>query len=312
MKKLSLIPIFAMLVINSIAQTNDITLDDEEFLVNKKVVAKVKNVKLGFLQGKEIQLQNESNAILATVNIKSVVNAAVANDLIMYCHIFIPSVNDSIQIYKDSVVAAINKKSGLFSSLDEEDWAAYFYKVNFITSGGTLNMDAVKALKQQYPVSVVELNNRKAAEIARCDKSVKKPNIRNFNIPAKITEMSRETTANVITIKYQIEHDGKIIGSVIGIGNPEIVANERAEIDFKMKLLTKKAEIPMTFEFFNADGCSLAHYTPAEKKLYTVRADKGGWHGIMSPILAGKVDTIKNRIEIVAGMADYLIQLTYL
>ena len=48
------------------------------------------------------------------------------------------------------------------------------------------------------------------------------------------------------------------------------------------------------------------------KVLNTVRADKGGTHGIMKPILDGKVDSIKTRLEVVTAMVDYLVNLGYI
>ena len=68
---------------------------------------------------------------------------------------------------------------------------------------------------------------------------------------------------------------------------------------------------PMNFEIFNTQGCKVAAYSPMSKVLTTVRADKGGTHGIMKPILDGKADAVKTRVEVVAAMVDYMIKLGY-
>ena len=97
-------------------------------------------------------------------------------------------------------------------------------------------------------------------------------------------------------------------------GSAVNLTNERAEVDFKTKVFYKKADVenfPMVFEITNTLGCRVANYGPTTKRLYTVRADKGGFHGIMSPILDGKVETVKTRIEVLTAMVDYLIKLGY-
>ena len=93
------------------------------------------------------------------------------------------------------------------------------------------------------------------------------------------------------------------------------LTNERAEVDFKTKVFYKKADMenqPMSFELVNPQGCTVATYSPMSKVLNTVRADKGGTHGIMKPILDGKADSIKTRLEVVTAMVDYLIKLGYI
>ncbi len=312
MSKFFLVSFLMILSINCVAQTGGLIVEDNEFTVDKKVVAKVKNVKQGFLLGRQIRLLGASEEILVTVDTKTY-QVPGKIEFINYCHFYIPQLKDSIQVYMDTVATELGKKIGGFGghSISEKDWAAYFLKKNFVTANGTLNTDAVKILKEQHPIGVVALYNNKMAEVNKCDKAVKTPTTRNFYVPAKVTETGRETAGNIVTIKYQVEHDGKMIGTIVGKGSAAIVANERAEIEFKPKLFGKQSEVPMSFDILSPEGCSVAHYNPQDKKLYTVRADKGGWHGIMSPILDKKADTVKTRIEIVSAMVDYLIQLTY-
>ena len=135
-----------------------------------------------------------------------------------------------------------------------------------------------------------------------------------FVSPAKVTELSRETSGNTVVIKYQVEHDGSMLGEIIATGPVVNLTNERAEVDFKSKVFYKKSDMenqPMNFEIFNTKGCKVAAYSPMSKVLNTVRADKGGTHGIMKPVLDGKVDSIKTRLEVVSAMVDYLIKLSY-
>ena len=293
------------------SQGPGLSVDDNEFMIEKKVVAKVKDVKLGAFQGREMRLLGPNDEFLLALPTKSL-TVGIPPRYINYAHIFIPALNDSIQIYIDSLVAD-GVKIGI-ASPDDEAWAEYLFRKKIVNDDGSLNIENVKALKARYPIGVVKDYEAKVAMANECAKQIKTPTNRNASILAKITELNRETSGNTVVIKYKIEHDGTVLGEIIGKGPAVNLTNERAEVDFKTKMIYKKSDMenqPMNFEIFNTSGCKVAAYSPMSKVLTTVRADKGGTHGIMKPILDGKVDSVKTRIEVVGAMIDYLIKLGY-
>ena len=293
------------------SQGPGLSLDDNEFMIEKKVVAKVKDVKLGGFQGREMRLLGANDEVLLAMPGKTL-TVGTPPRYINYAHIFVPALNDSIQIYMDSLKAD-GVKLGL-TSPDDEAWAEYFFRKKIVNDDGSLNIENVKALKARYPIGVVKDYEQKVAVSNKCAKLINTPTNRNISIPAKVTELSRETSGNTVVIKYQAEHDGLMLGEIIANGPLVNLTNERAEVDFKSKVFYKKSDMdnqPMNFEIFNTQGCKVAAYSPMSKVLNTVRADKGGTHGIMKPVLDGKVDSIKTRLEVVSAMVDYLIKLGY-
>ena len=311
MKQIFAFIAFAILTFQSFAQENALKLDDNEFLVGKTVVAKVKEVKLGFLQGREARLFNAKDEVLLHLPTRTKTISVTPPNYINYLEIFIPSINDSIQIRNESLQAEGLKFS---SSPDEDNIAEYLHMKNIVNPDGTLNMESIKALKELYPMTVLQAHEKATAEAAKCNNSIKTPTNRNTTVSAVITETSREVTGDKVVIKYKIEHEGVLLGEIIGKGPAVNLTNERAEVDFKTKLIYKNSDVakfPLAYDITNALGCKVANYVATSKRLYTVRADKGGYHGIMEPILTGKAETVKTRIEVVTAMIDYLIKLGY-
>jgi|GEM_PF-3650467 len=311
MKRFMYVCLLAGISSTAVAQNPSFAVDDNEFKVDKKVVAKVKSVKLGGFQGREMRLLGANDEMLLGIPVQTL---TVGNPprYINYASITVPSLNDSIQIYMDSLQAD-GVKIGL-AAPNEEAWADYFFRKKIVNEDGSLNMDNVKALKARYPIGVVQDYNQKAKLAAECAKQINTPTNRDASKTAVVTELSRETSGNDVVIKYKAEHNGTVIGEIIGKGPAVNLANERAEVDFKSKIIYKKADMenqPMSFEIFNTQGCKLATYAGMSKSLATVRADKGGSHGIMKPILDGKAETVKTRLEVVTAMVDYLIKLGY-
>ena len=313
MKKLLCISFLLLLAVFVNAQGPALTIDDNEFLVNKKVVAKVENVKLGGFKGREMRLLGPNNEVLLVFDLKSITVSTTPPNYIHYVSINVPSTNDSIQVYIDSLKAD-GVKIG-FMAPDDEAWAEYVYRKQLVKEDGTLQMDNLGLLKARYPIGAVKDYENKTAYAAKCASSINKPRNRNASIPSKVTETGRETKGTTATIKYNIEHEGVLIATAIATGPAVNLSNERAEVDFKTKVIYKKPDIenqPMNYEITNTEGCKLAVYSPMSKVLATSRTDKGTTHGIMKPILDGKVDTVQTRIEVMSAMIDYLIKLGYL
>jgi hypothetical protein len=175
-----------------------------------------------------------------------------------------------------------------------------------------LNIERVKALKARYPLPARTDYDQKQAAAAACAKQINTPTNRDISKPVIVTEISRETIGTTAVIKYKVEHNGTVLGEIIGTGSAVNLENERAEVDFKPKIIYKKSDIaPMGFDIYNTNGCKVAVYSPMSKVLATARADKGGTHGIMKPILDGKVETVKTRLEVVTAMVEYLVKLGY-
>ena len=297
--------------LSCLGQEKQLIVDDNEFLIGKTSIAKVKEVKLGFLQGREARLFNSKEEVLLNLPTRTKTISVSPPSYLNYLEIFIPSINDSIQISFENLQADGLKFS---LSLTEDNIAEYLFMKNIINNDGSLNMESIKLLKEQYPLTVLQAHEKAAAEAAKCNSSIKTPTSRNNSVSAKVTEISRETIDNKIVIKYKVEHEGAVLGEIVGKGPAVNLTNERAEVDFKSKMFYKKADaenFPLTFDITNALGCKVANYVATSKRLYTVRADKGGYHGIMSPILEGKVDAVKTRIEVLTAMIDYLIKLNY-
>lgn len=312
LKNLITLVLLTIIVLTTQAQSSSLTVNRNEFLVDKKVVAKVKDVKLGSFQGREMRLLGTNDEVLLGIPVKTL-TVGDPPRYINYASIFVPALNDSIQIRIDSLKAD-GVKIGL-TSPNEEGWADYLFRKNIVKEDGSLNMESVKALKNRYPIGVVKDYEQKTAFANQCAKIINKPNNRNASIPAKLTELSRETIGNEVVIKYKMEHDGTVLGEITARGNVINLTNERAEVDFKTKIFYKKADLenqPMVFEIVNTQGCTVATYSPTSKTLNTVRADKGGTHGIMKPILDGTAESVKTRLEVVTAMVDYLIKLGYI
>lgn len=311
LKKLITLSLLTIIAFHTQAQSS-LTQNRSEFLVDKKVVAKVKDVKLGSFKGREMRLLGPNDEFLLGLPVNTF---TVGNPprYINYASIYGPGVTDSIQIYIDSLQAD-GVKIGL-TSPNEEGWANYLFKKNIVNADGTLNMESIQALKSRYPIGVVKDYEQKTAFANQCAKIINTPTNRNASIPAKLTEVSRQTTGNNVVIKYKIEHDGAVLGEITARGNVINLTNERAEVDFKPKIFYKKSDMenqPMSFEIVNTQGCTVATYSPMSKVLNTARADKGGTHGIMKPILDGKAEAVKTRLEVVSAMVDYLIKLGYI
>ena len=312
LKKLICLLFLTAIIFETQAQSSSLTVNRHEFLVDKKVVAKIKDVKLGSFQGREMRLLGANDEFLLGIPVKTL---TVGNPprYINYASIYVPALNDSIQIRIDSLQAD-GVKIGL-TSPNEAAWADYFFRKNIVNQDGSLNMESIKALKNRYPIGVVKDYEQKTAFASQCNKIINTPTKRNTAMSANITEISRETIGNNVVIKYKVEHDGTVLGEITAKGGVVNLANERAEVDFKPKVFYKKADMenqPMSFEIINPQGCTVATYSPMSKVLNTVRADKGGTHGIMKPVLDGKVESIKTRLEVVTAMVDYLIKLGYI
>ena len=311
MRKIVFVILWTSISFIASSQGPGLSLDDNEFMIEKKVVAKVKDVKLGGFKGREMRLLGPNDEFLLALPVKTL-TVGTPPKYINYAHIFVPALNDSIQIYIDSMVAdGVN--IGL-TSPDEDAWADYLFRKKIVNDDGSLNIENVKALKARYPIGVVKDYEQKVAYANECAKQIKTPTNRNVSIPARVTELSRETSGNTVEIRYKVEHDGTVLGEITGKGPAVNLTNERAEVDFKTKMIYKKSDMenqPMNFEIFNTQGCKVAAYSPMSKVLTTVRADKGGTHGIMKPILDGKADAVKTRVEVVAAMVDYMIKLGY-
>lgn len=296
---------------NLMAQDATLVLDDEEFKVGKEVVAEVKDVKQGGFLGREKRLVDKKGETLLTLPSRTITEGNPPK-YINYAHIFVPALNDSIQIYVDSLVAD-GVKTGL-AYPNNEEWAKYLFSKNIVNADGTLNIAEIKALKARYPLPVVQDYENKKAYAAKCDNLIRKPTNRNGEVAPVVTETTRTVDGSDVTITYKVEHAGVQLGNITAVGPAVNLENERAEVDFKTKIFYKKddmAKKPMEFTIMNTEGCKVAQYSPMSKALMTTRADKGGSHGIMKPILDGKVETVKTRLEVVTAMVAYLVKLGY-
>ena len=165
---LNLILIFCI-SLSCLAQEKQLIVDDNEFLVGKTTVAKVKEVKLGFLQGREAQLFNSKNELLLKLPTRTKTLSVSPPNYLNYLEIFIPSINDSIQISFESLQADGLKFS---MSPDEDKIAEYLFMKNIVNEDGSLNMESIKLLKEQYPLTVLQAREKAAAEAAKCNTSI--------------------------------------------------------------------------------------------------------------------------------------------
>lgn len=293
-----------------IAQTDELKLDDNEFLVGKKMVAEVKDGKLGFMK-RQTQLLSAQKQVLLALPTSTITLSTNPPNYLNLLSVIRPATSDTIEINFDNLRA-----EGIeFSSTPNEDnLASFLFQNNMVNPDGTLNNDSYNNLKNRYPLKALKDYQNKAEAAARCNKSVNTPTDRDRKIAAMITETSRDTANHTATIKYKAEHNGVLLGEIIVYGPVENLANERAELDYKPKMFASKKEgdfKPMTYLINNTAGCEVATYKPWLKRLYTTRADKGGYHGIMKPILNEKAETVQTRKEIIGAMVDYLISLGY-
>ena len=310
MRKLIYSTLFTCFAISANALSPGLTVDDNEFKVDKQIVAKVKTAKVeGF--GKELSLLDANDAVLLVLPVKTI---TIGNPprYINYASIYVPILKDTIEIFIDSLQAD-GVKIGLTSPNDDA-WADYLFRKNIVNADGTLNVENVKALKARYPLPAPTDYSQKQAAAAACAKQINTPTNRNSNTSVIVTEVNRQTSGATAVIKYKVEFDGAVLGEIIAKGPAVNLANERAEVDFKTKVFYKKSDMenqPMGFDIYNSNGCKVATYSPMSKVLATVRADKGGTHGIMKPILDGKTESVKTRLEVVTAMVDYLVKLGY-
>jgi hypothetical protein len=310
MKK-GLIIAFLTICGNQLMAQDALIVDDEEFKVGKEVVAEVKDVKQGGFLGREKRLVNKKGETLLTLPSRTITDGNPPK-YTNYAHIYVPALTDSIQINVDSLEAD-GVKIGL-SYPDNEAWAEYLFRKKIVNPDGTLNLEMVKALKARYPIPAIQEYENKKAFANMCIKSINTATYRNLSVASLVTETSRNTNGDQVTITYKVEHEGVQLGNIVAVGHSINLDNERAEVDFKTKIFYKKADMekkPMEFTITNNEGCKIAGYAPMSKVLMTSRADKGGSHGIMKPILDGKVETVKTRLEVLTAMADYLVKLGY-
>ena len=138
------------------SQGPGLSLDDNEFMIEKKVIAKVKDVKLGGFQGREMRLLGPNDEILLAMPGKTL-TIGTPPRYINYAHIFVPALNDSIQIYMDSLKAD-GVKLGL-TSPDDEAWADYFFRKKIVNDDGSLNIENVKAFdKKGNPLKIAKMD----------------------------------------------------------------------------------------------------------------------------------------------------------
>lgn len=311
MRKQPLLLLISFLIaLTAAAQADALKLDDNEFLAGKKMVAEVKDVKLGFMK-RQVQLLNDKKEVLLALPTSTITLSTNPLTYLNLLSIIRPSTLDTIQINFDNLRAE-GIDFGISPGTDH--LAALLFKNNMVNADGSLNNESFNALKSRYPLTALQDYENKMAAAARCNKSVNTPTDRDKKIAATITEISRDTANKTATIKYKAEHNGVLLGEIIVFGPVENLANERAEVEYKTKVFASKKEgdyKPMTYLINNTTGCQVAIYKPWEKRLYTSRADKGGYHGIMKPILNEKAETVQSRKEIVGAMVDYLIGLGY-
>ena len=309
-KQLTLLSLFFLTAFVAVAQTDELKLDDNEFLIGKKMVAEVKDIKLGFMK-KQVQLLNAQKEVLVSLPTNSIALSTNPPNYLNLLYIIRPATADTIQISFDNLRAE-GIEFGM--SPEEKHLAAFLYQNNMVNSDGSLNNESYNSLKSRYPLTALQDYQNKVAAAARCSKSISIPTDRDKKIAATITEISLDTANKSATIKYKAEHNGVLLGEIIVFGPVENLANERAELEYnpKMFAVKKAGEFkPMTYLISNTIGCQVAIYKPWLKRVYTSRADKGGYHGIMKPILNEKAETVKTRKEIVGAIVDYLIGLGY-
>ncbi len=303
MKKIIIVLSYCLLVKLSFGQ---LILDDEKFKVDKNVVAQVKEFKLGFLLGRETRLINSKEEALMTFSTKTY--NTLQTGYTNYINIFVPSINDSIQMYNADFEILVNYKG--YKGIQEKHWATFVNINNLLNLDGSLNIENVKATKFKYPFQVIKEINEKNAYTTLCANQLKTPTNRDRNTKVVLKEKNRNLIFDTTSITYTVEHNNTLIGEITARGLTTFVANERSEIDYKVKFLPKRTDIPLSYKFKNTSGCEIAFYDGATKKLYTLRA--GEWFNVLKQIIKdNKEDLIKTRIEYISTMADHLISLGF-
>jgi hypothetical protein len=301
--------LFITLLFLSIGQINaqsEVQLDGETFKNNGVKIGEIKEVKLGFLQGKAIRLLNEQNETLLEFQTKTYVIKTPQIDLYDYVNVFVNAKNDSIQFEMDTFKILVGCKG--YKSLKKKDWAAFVNNFNLLNTDGSLNYDSLKKVKERYPKLILKEFLDKQNERKACIKQLLTPTNRKNTIKAIVTETSRTIEGDMTVINYKVEHDSVILGYVIGKGYSTFAANERAEIDYKVKFLPKITDIPFSYEIYNTQvNCMAARYDGATKKLYPVCKDKLDFYSLKKDILKDNTESIQTRTALVGAMIDCLI-----